>query len=364
MYDNVNITDDPFDLAKQCELGDIHIKYDEASGLKAIIAIHSTTLGPSLGGCRFVSYPSSQHAIYDAMRLAQGMSYKSAIAGLAHGGGKAVIIRPDESFDRKKLFESFGQFVDQLGGRYITAVDSGTNVDDMNVIATQTRYVRSTSSGFLPTGDPSPFTAFGVRRAIEAAVKTRFNKDDLQDVHVVIQGVGHVGYYLAKELHHLGARLTCADIDEAALERVKNEFSCNVVDTDKVFDVVCDVFSPCALGGAINENTIDRLQTHVIAGAANNQLASLELGQRLHEMKILYAPDYVANAGGLIQVSCTNKDEIHEKVSEIYFTLRDIFTKAKNADISPAFMADQVAKEIICNAELTETDILKEAEVS
>ena len=341
---------DPFVLAKEMEFGDVHFKYDKKSGLKAIIAIHDTTLGPALGGCRFVSYASTQDALYDAMRLAQGMSYKAAIAGLKLGGGKSVIIRPEKIINRKELFAAFGSFVEELGGRYITAMDSGTTVDDMDAIATRTEHVGSTSQGARSTGDPSSYTAYGVYRAIEAAVKTKYNKDDLSGIHVAIQGAGNVGFHLAKLLFEADARLTYCDVNQSALDKVTQAFGGKVVSVDNIFDVECDVFSPCALGGAINENTVDRLCSPIVVGAANNQLSTPEMGLKLQQKEILYAPDYVTNAGGLIQVALPNADNIKDKISNIYTTLIEIFAQSASTGETTAATADAMANEIIRKA--------------
>jgi len=350
MRDKFESHSDPFALAQDMAFGDVHLKYDEASELKAIIAIHNTNLGPSLGGCRFVSYQTSADAIFDAMRLAQGMSYKAAISGLSLGGGKAVIIKPEVVKDRESLFSAFGDFVEEIDGRYITAVDSGTHVSDMDVIARRTKHVSSTSIGERKTGDPSPYTAFGVKRAIEAAVKTKYGSDDMTGIHVAIQGTGHVGYYLAKELHAVGARLTVSDVNKIALQKVADEFSADVVDIHDIYKTKCHVFAPCALGGAINAQTVDLLATDIVAGAANNQLATAEMGEILKQKNILYAPDYVANAGGLIQIALVEENAVREKVSNIYSTLLSIFEQAEKNGKNTAITADEIAQEIIDKA--------------
>lgn len=342
---------DLFQQANDMGFGDIHFKSDADSGLNAIIAIHDTTLGPALGGCRFLPYDSTQSALLDAMNLAQGMSFKAAIAGLPLGGGKSVIIKPEKSFDRKKLFLAFGHFIEELNGRYITSVDSGTNVSDMDVISTNTSHVASTSKQAIATGDPSPYTALGVRRAIEAAVKIKYEKNNLSNIHVAIQGLGHVGYFLAKELHELGAQLSFCDINSDNVTRIKKMFGGQAYSPNEIFDVECDVFAPCALGGAINATTIKRLNTGVIVGAANNQLATLEMGRYLHEKNILYAPDYVVNAGGLIQVFLKDKENSLAKVDNIYDTLINIFKTAKNNQQPPVETADALAKKLILDAE-------------
>jgi len=345
-----NSQPDLFQLSNEMSFGDIHFKCDTETGLNAIIAIHNTNLGPALGGCRFVPYQSTQDAIYDAMRLAQGMSYKAAIAGLELGGGKSVIIKPPMIRDRQKLFAAFGRFVEELNGRYITAVDSGTHVEDMDAIATTTTHVASTSKQAIATGDPSPYTALGVRRAIQAAVKTKFNTDSLTGIHVAIQGMGHVGYYLAKELHELGARLSFCDINPDNIAKAKKEFAGIEYSADKIFEVECDVFAPCALGGSINSETIKRLKTGIIVGAANNQLASTEIGKDLQQRNILYAPDYVVNSGGLIQISMDNEEKTLEKVNNIYKTVLNIFQTSRQNKKTPAETADALAKQILMQA--------------
>jgi len=345
-----NSQSDLFQLSNEMEFGDIHFKHDSETGLNAIIAIHNTNLGPALGGCRFVPYHSTQAAMYDAMRLAQGMSYKAAIAGLELGGGKSVIIKPPKIKDRQKLFAAFGCFIEELNGRYITAIDSGTTVDDMDAIATTTSYVASTSQQAIATGDPSPYTALGVRRAIEAAVKIKFNKDSLDGIHVAIQGMGHVGYYLAKELHELGANLSFCDINPENTEKAKKAFAGVEYSADEIFDVECDVFAPCALGDAINKKTVGQLNTGIIVGAANNQLASPEIGKDLQERDILYVPNYVANAGGLIQIAMDNEEKALTKVNNIYETVLNIFQASKRNNQTPEETANFLAKQIIVKA--------------
>jgi len=342
--------EDIFHYAEFMEFGDIHIKTDSATQLRAVVAIHNTNLGPSLGGCRCIPYDSSFAAIEDAMRLAQGMSYKAAIAGLAQGGGKSVLMRPAEISDREAYFESFGEFVEQLGGRYITAVDSGTGVADMDVIARKTKHVVSTSSVEGGKGDPSPYTAHGVLLGLKAAVEHRLKRADLEGVHVAIQGAGHVGYFLAKELNELGAKLTICSNKDSDAQRLVDEFSGTVVGKDAIYDVDCDVFAPCALGGVINEETIKRLKATIIAGGANNQLADHRIGEMLKDKNILYAPDYVINAGGLIHVSVAEMTEIEEKVAKIYDTTKEIFIRADKDKRSCSYVADEISKERIKNA--------------
>lgn len=332
--------------AEQFDFGEVHIKRLSDFQTFAFVAIHNTQRGPALGGCRFVHYDTADDGLYDAMRLARGMSYKAAMADLALGGGKAVIMRPTQTHDRVALFKEFGLFVDSLGGRYITAVDSGTNVHDMDVIATKTQHVASTSAG---TGDPSAYTARGVLRGIEAAVAYRLAKSSLKNIHIAIQGVGNVGYFLAQSLFDLGARLTIADVNVQAAQRFGAKFNAQIVEPDKIFDVECDVFAPCALGGVLTVDSVNRLKTRIIAGGANNQLFEPGVGELLVKKEILYAPDYVINAGGLIQIAVKDESERIEKIDAIAGTLKTIFEIADNRNISTAAVADELAKARLSN---------------
>ncbi|MDP3274895.1 MAG: Glu/Leu/Phe/Val dehydrogenase dimerization domain-containing protein [Deltaproteobacteria bacterium] len=329
--------------------GEVHVRRDEASGLAAIIAIHDTRLGPALGGCRFIHYDDEGAAFTDALRLARGMTYKAAITGLALGGGKSVLIKPRTPFDRGALFSDFGRLIDHLGGRYITAEDSGTATADMDTVRTQTRWVTGVSKEKGGSGDPSPFTALGVRRGIEAAVKHKLNRDSLDGVRVAVQGLGHVGYYLCKELNALGAKLTVCDIDAARVERVRAEFSATVVDSTAIYDVDADVFAPCALGAGINDDTVGRLKVKIVAGAANNVLAEARHGDALKARAIAYAPDYAINAGGLVNVAHEIKsyDEtvVRAQIHKIYDTILEVLDRAQKADISSHIVADRMAEE-------------------
>lgn len=348
MTNQMGFGSDPFEYAKKLGFGELHFKFDKKSGLNAIIAIHSTKLGPSLGGCRFLEYSSWQDAINDASRLAQGMSYKNAITGLPLGGGKSVIIKPSHDFDRKALFESFGQFVEDLGGRYITAVDSGTSTEDMDIIASKSRFVTSKTGSH---GDPSPFTATGVKQAILAAVKFKLNKDTLDGIRVAIQGIGHVGLYLADELHRLGAQLIITDRNEPAIAECVKRFGAIAVSPDEIYSVDCDIFSPCALGAVINDTTIPRIKASMIIGAANNQLAEPRHGRVLSEKGVLYGPDYVVNAGGVICASAqyhkTPKEIVDQQVANIYNSTLTIFERSAREKRSTSEIADTIAEEIL-----------------
>ena len=336
---------DFLDYALSHDFGEIHFKVDPKTGMKAMIAIHNTKLGPALGGCRFIEYSSTAEAINDAMRLARGMSYKAASVNLPLGGGKAVIIKPKGAYDRIAYLRAFGQFVNDLGGRYITALDSGTELVDMDIIAEHTPYVASRS---IHEGDPSPYTAKGILRGIEAAVQFKLGKNSLKDLHIAIQGLGHVGYLLATHLHALGAKLTVSDINSARTELAKNTLGATVVPTSQIHAVPCDVFSPCALGGIINDTTINELKTTIVAGAANNQLAENRHGDMLKEKGILYAPDYLINAGGVMNVSIEFEGWSAEKstkmVDKIFDTTLKIFKISDEQNI-PVYQATDLLAE-------------------
>lgn len=334
------------DYAMSHGFGDLHFKVDPATGMKAIIAIHSTKLGPALGGCRFIEYPDLDSAIQDAMRLARGMSYKAAHIGLPLGGGKSVIIKPKGPFDRTAYMHQFGKFVNELNGRYITALDSGTLLSDMDTIAEHTDYVASLSKY---NGDPSPFTAKGILRGIQAAVACQLGKNSLEGLHIAIQGLGHVGYGLAGLLHEQGVRLSVADVSSEAVDSAVKAFGAKAVSTDSIHQVACDVFSPCALGAILNDQTIPQLQTTIVAGAANNQLAHAYHGRQLHELGILFAVDYVINAGGLIFAASkylhTSETQVQENIEKIYSSLTAIFQRSKEEDTPTNEIADAMAKE-------------------
>jgi leucine dehydrogenase len=340
-----------FRYAEFLGFGGVHIKFDPVTGLRAIVAIHSLKRGPAIGGCRLISYPNANAALEDALRLAYIMSFKAAISGLAHGGAKAVLMKPKVIRDRKAYLEAFGDFVHELGGRYITAVDSGTSFEDMDIIAGRTPYVTCTTN-YKYSGDPSPHTAFGVRRGIEAAVKFKFDKNDLSNIHVAIQGVGHVGYYLAKELYACGAKLTVCDININAVQRCEKEFGATIVSADDIYDVSADVFAPCALGAVLNLTTIKRLRACIVAGGANNQLAHHQHATVLRQRGILYAPDFVVNSGGLIYSAMLydlpDTRQAMNQVANIYQTLMEIFERAEKDNVSTHQIAEKMAWERLC----------------
>ncbi|MCA9620754.1 MAG: amino acid dehydrogenase [Myxococcales bacterium] len=341
---------DLFSLLDNYDYGSVHVGRDAASGMQCIVALHDTRLGPAIGGCRFLPYESERDAFVDALRLARGMTYKAALAGLPHGGGKTVMIRPQRHFDRAAIFRAFGRFIDTLGGRYFTAEDSGTGIEDMQVVQSVTKQVLGTDGG---SGDPSPFTALGVRRGIEACVHLKLGRSSLEDVHVAVQGVGHVGYHLCRELSAAGAKLTVADIDPLKAERAQRELGANVVPIERIFDVECDVISPCALGSALNDDTIPRLRCLVVAGAANNQLAEPRHGDDLNARGILYAPDYAINAGGLINVALELEGydavRAREQTLKVYDTIHEICERSLRT-LTPTYrVADLVVEEKLAN---------------
>jgi leucine dehydrogenase len=320
-------------------------------GYKGIIAIHDTTMGPALGGTRFWNYASEVDAIEDALRLARGMTYKAAVTGLNLGGGKSVIIGDNKTKDREMIFRAHGRAVESLAGRYITAEDVGTSPDDMEFVAMETEHV----VGMLGlSGDPSPVTAYGVYMGIKACARFRYGSDSLEGKHVAVQGVGHVGYYLCKDLAEEGAKLTVCDIDKDRVARAVEEFGAKVVDGDAIYDVKADVFAPCALGAIANDQTIPNFKFDILAGAANNVLAHSQHGELLEKKGILYAPDYVINAGGLINVYGEmhdwSSDRSMRKAGDIYNTLLRIFERAKSEGIPTSAAADKVAETRIMEA--------------
>jgi leucine dehydrogenase len=318
---------------------------DEASGYRGLIAIHSTALGPAVGGARFWDYASEADAITDALRLARGMSYKNAFAGIPFGGGKSIIIGNNRRVDREMIFRAHGRFVETLGGRYITAEDVGTSTSDMEYVRMETRHVAGLAGR---SGDPSPVTAHGVFKAIQASAKFRWGADELAGRTVAVQGCGHVGYYLAKELHHAGARLVATDTSQDRLRRVHDEFDAVAVPPDEIYSVRADIFAPCALGGIINDQTIPQLKVEIVTGAANNQLLEARHGLALEDRGILYAPDYVANAGGIIngciELLGWERSYTLSRVREIYDKLLMVFETAKAEGIPTREAADRLAE--------------------
>jgi leucine dehydrogenase len=324
---------------------------DDQSGLRAIIAIHSTALGPALGGTRFYPYASEDEALVDVLRLARGMTYKAAAAGLDLGGGKAVIIGDPKRIGSEELFRAYGRFIETLGGRYITAEDVGTALEDMDVVRRESRWVTGCSHTYGGSGDPSPVTAYGVLNGIKACAVEVFGDADLKGRTVALQGVGKVGHALCGYLVEAGAKVTIADIDVDNLARAVSDFGVETTALDTIHAFEADIFAPCALGGGINDDTISELKCKIIAGAANNQLERDEHGDKLRDLGILYAPDFVINAGGLINVEDElrgyDRERAMQKVQGIYKQLQHIFAMARERNISTAKAALEHAQERI-----------------
>lgn len=340
-----------FDYMQRYDYEQLVFCQDEASGLRAIIAIHDTTLGPALGGTRMWMYNSEEDAIVDALRLARGMTYKNAAAGLNIGGGKAVIIGDPRKDKSEALFRAFGRYIQGLNGRYITAEDVGTTVADMDLIHLETDYVTGVSPAFGSSGNPSPVTAYGVYRGMKAAAKRAFGSDDLSGRTIAVQGVGNVAYHLCKHLHEEGAYLIVTDINEENMNRAVQKFGAKAVGVNEIFSVDCDIFAPCALGAVINDDTIGLLKAKVIAGAANNQLKEDRHGDIIHEKGLIYAPDYVINAGGVMNVADElqgyNRERALKKVETIYDNIMRVFEIAERDGIPSYKAADRMAEERI-----------------
>lgn len=323
--------------------------YDEVSGLKAIICIHDTTLGPALGGARMWNYESEEEAITDVLRLARGMTYKNAAAGLNLGGGKTVIIGDAKKDKSEAFFRALGRYVNSLGGRYITAEDVNTTVQDMDFIYQETPYVCGISESYGSGGDPSPKTALGVYMAMKRTAKEAFGTDSLEGRTIAVQGVGNVAYTMCELLHEEGANLIVSDINQEAVDRAVNNFGATQVGLDDIYGVDADIFAPCALGGILNDDTIPQMKVKAICGSANNQLDDEEKHSgMLIEAGIVYAPDYVVNSGGVINVADElegyNEVRAVKKVKEIYDQMDKIFSISKDENISTAHAADRLAE--------------------
>lgn len=323
---------------------------DPKSGLKAIISIHDTTLGPGVGGCRMWQYSSDEQALTDVLRLSRGMTYKNAMAGLNFGGGKSVIIGDAQTMKSDELFKAFGRCLNRLSGHYISAEDVGITTADMAIVNTESEFVAGLEG---KSGDPSPFTAYGVYQGMKAAIKHKLDKDSLAGLKISVQGVGHVGYYLCKHLHEEGAELIVTDINQQSIDRVVDEFSATYVEPDAIYDQNVDIYAPCALGATLNDETLSNLKCSIIAGAANNQLAKDRHGQALMDMGILYVPDYIVNAGGIINISFEDNyqpESAYKKIDEIYETLMEVFETSSQEGKPTNLIADSLARERIANA--------------
>lgn len=318
---------------------------DPAAGYRGIIAIHDTTLGPALGGTRFWNYRNDAEAIVDVLRLSRGMTYKAAAAGLNLGGGKSVIIGDPKTHNREMIFRAHGRAVDSLKGRYITAEDVGTSVEDMDFVQMETEWVSGVQGGL---GDPSPVTAHGVFVGIKACAREKYGDDSLRGLRVAVQGLGHVGYHLCDYLTEEGAKLVVTDIDEGRIRQIVDDFGADAVGPEEIYGVDAQIFAPCALGAVVNDETLPRFGFDIIAGAANNQLAEERHGDELERKSILYAPDYVINAGGLINVygelNGWSADRAKRKAGEIYGTLLGLFELAREQGLPSYKAADRFAE--------------------
>ncbi|MDQ0417324.1 leucine dehydrogenase [Croceifilum oryzae] len=352
-----------FDYMEKYDYEQVVVCQDKNSGLKAIIAIHDTTLGPALGGLRMWTYASEEEAFEDALRLARGMTYKAAAAGLNLGGGKTVLIGDPKKDKSEELFRSLGRYIEGLNGRYITAEDVGTNVEDMDLIHLETKYVTGISPAFGSSGNPSPVTAFGVYKGMKAAAKEAFGSDSLDGLVVAVQGVGNVAYSMCEYLHKENVKLIVTDINEENVQRAVNDFGAIRVSPEEIYDVECDIFAPCALGGIINDNTIERLKCKVVAGSANNQLREDRHGDMLDARGMVYAPDYVINAGGLINVADEllgyNPERAMKKVEGIYDNILRVFEIAKRDGIPSYQAADRMAEERIASLRQSRSTFLQ-----
>jgi len=338
----------------------VHAFYDEKTGLKAIIAVHSTARGPSCGGCRMWPYETAQAALEDVLKLSWGMSYKNAVADLELGGGKAVIIGDSRTQKTPELFEAFGRAVDTLGGRYLSAEDVGVSPSDLAHTAKTTQYVVGLESGKTGSGDPSPVTAEGVFRGTQLVARRLWGANDLSGLTVAIQGVGHVGGYLADKLHAAGAKLIVTDVNEPVLREVAERTNATVVRPDEIYDAQAEIFAPCALGGALNENTLPRLKAQAIVGAANNQLTGHAIGREVFERGLTYAPDYVVNAGGIINVASEvaarnsggayDPNWVEGKLQRLVVTLEEVLERSLTERRPTNEIANEIARARIAEA--------------
>ncbi len=351
-------------LSKMYEMGHEEVVFfsDKSSGLKAIVAIHDTTLGPALGGTRLWQYANEEEALVDVLRLSRGMTYKNAISGLNLGGGKAVIIA-DPKQKTEALFRSFGRFIESLNGRYITAEDVNTSVEDIEHIFTETNYVTGVAQQNGGSGNPSPYTALGVFRGIEASVTKAYGNRSLQGKTVAIQGVGSVGFELSKLLTEAGAKIVYTDVNDRGIQKMKEAFpSAKYVAPNEIFAAACDVYSPCALGASINDETIPQLKCKIVAGAANNQLKEDKHGLILKEKGILYAPDYLINAGGVMNVSIEfegwDDSKSRRMIDTIYDKTLNVFAISDEQNIPVNKAADVMAEQRIAAMKNIKTSYL------
>lgn len=338
-------------IEKHGEHEEVIFCHNKEVGLKAIIAIHNTALGPALGGTRMWNYKNEEEALVDVLRLSKGMTYKASAAGLNLGGGKAVIIGDPKKQKTEALFRAFGAYVNSLNGKYITAEDVGTTVNDMEYIFMETPYVTGIPKAFGGSGDPSPYTAHGVYMGIKAAVKKQLGLDQLKNLRIAVQGLGNVGFHLVEFLHKDGVQLIVADIDQEKVKMVVNKFNAVAADPNEIVTTECEVLAPCALGAVINDNTVGKLKCKIVAGGANNQLAESHHGDALKELNILYAPDYVINAGGLMNVFVElegySSDRAFEKTTQVYDNLLQVFAIAEEEGVPNHIAANRLAEKRI-----------------
>ncbi|MBC1499330.1 Glu/Leu/Phe/Val dehydrogenase [Listeria weihenstephanensis] len=338
-----------FEKMEQYDYEQVVFCHDKASGLKAIIAIHDTTLGPALGGCRMWPYETEEEALEDVLRLARGMTYKNAAAGLALGGGKTVIIGDPKKDKSEEMFRALGRFVERLNGSYIIAEDVGITVADMDLVHEETNHVTGISERFGSSGNPSPMTAFGVYSAMKRTALETFGSDSLLDKTIAVQGVGNVAFALCKLLHEDGAKLIVTDINADAVNRAVTQFGAKAVAPAEIYDVEADIFAPCALGGILNGETIPRLKVAAICGSANNQLLDATIhGEMLASKAILYAPDYIVNAGGVINIAdelnTYNEARAQQKIGKIFDQIGKVFDIAKMEQMTPAEAANRMVE--------------------
>jgi leucine dehydrogenase len=343
-----------FDYMQTYDFENLFFCQDKALDFKAVIAIHDTTLGPATGGCRmWQDYPSEMDAVEDALRLARGMTYKYAAAGVNLGGGKAVIIGDPKRTDREPVFRALGKFINRLGGKYITGEDVGTTLQDMEYIRMETEHVVTLPTYLGGAGDIAPMTAFGTIRAMQACCNRVYGSDSLEGKQVAVQGLGAVGHNMVEQLHELGAGMIVTDIDPAKVESMRTRFKARAVQADAIYDVDCDIFCPCALGKVINDDTLSRLKCKIICGSANNQLAEEHHGDRLEEAGFVYAPDYITNAGGTIYdtdrlgVGGVSHERGRAKVARIYDNMQRVFEIADRDKLPTYQAADRMAEERI-----------------
>ena len=336
-----------FALMQSSRIQSLHLTVDSHTGLRAVIAIHSSQKGPALGGVRYLSYPNEESAVEDAIQLARNMSYKAVLAGLRLGGGTAVILRPAHVPDRSALFEAFGRFIQTLDGRYIAAMDSGTSSEDMDCIAQYTQHVTSTTE----SGDPSAYTAMGLYAGIRTTAMARLGSDNLEGLRVAVQGLGHVGWALAEQLHAAGAELLVADLDSGKVQLAMEHMGAKPIASEALVSTPCDILAPCGLGGVLNSHSVAKLRCAAVAGGANNQLSCAAIADQLESRGILYAPDYVINSGGLIYVALQHRGEnqsaITAHLSQIGTRLTEVFAHAQAEKRSPARVADALAERLL-----------------